>query len=164
MEQFSAQYARLEVPKDADGFAVAFEDPASDAARDFFNRYGFVVCKNALTQQDCKESLDEVWDCIKRESWRRLYIIGADDGFAGGDNTHVSAVGQTWRTLLPRHARVQCKLLFCPYCSGHQNCVRVFVSGHSLLEPTLLATLQEAGSETQTTFRCFCAVNGARDR
>lgn len=62
-------FTPLELPRDADGYVVAF-DPLNDAqaAREFFLRYGVVVFRDVVDADACDRSVDELWDFLKRHS------------------------------------------------------------------------------------------------
>jgi hypothetical protein len=61
----------LSVPRDAEGYVQSFVDPQDAKAVDFYEKYGFVVIADVLSNEECQRSVDEVWDYIEHEWWRR---------------------------------------------------------------------------------------------
>jgi hypothetical protein len=65
-----------EVALDADGYAVSFPcpgapgDPDAEAvdARAFYDRWGFVVFRDAVSAEDCAASRSEVWQALERDT------------------------------------------------------------------------------------------------
>lgn len=65
--------AYLEILRDPDdcSYTYSFDtvngvDTLSDV-KDFFDEYGFVVLRNVITEEDCKNTLDSVWTTLKLE-------------------------------------------------------------------------------------------------
>ncbi len=61
----------LSVPKDAEGYVQSFVDPQYPKAVEFFEKFGFVVLADVLSNEECQRSVDDVWDYIECEWWRR---------------------------------------------------------------------------------------------
>eukprot|EP00026_Physarum_polycephalum_P010707 Phypoly_transcript_10881.p1 GENE.Phypoly_transcript_10881~~Phypoly_transcript_10881.p1 ORF type:complete len:355 (-),score=70.03 Phypoly_transcript_10881:129-1193(-) len=55
----------LAVPRDPEGFTVAFDVTQEAEIQDFFNKFGFVVVRDVLTQEDCKNTLDEIYSILE---------------------------------------------------------------------------------------------------
>eukprot|EP00735_Rhodelphis_limneticus_P015401 TRINITY_DN9636_c0_g1::TRINITY_DN9636_c0_g1_i1::g.10102::m.10102 TRINITY_DN9636_c0_g1::TRINITY_DN9636_c0_g1_i1::g.10102 ORF type:complete len:299 (-),score=31.90,PhyH/PF05721.8/5.7,PhyH/PF05721.8/2e-10 TRINITY_DN9636_c0_g1_i1:48-944(-) len=54
----------LRIPLDEDGFVKAFDLPEITGALKFFQEYGFVVFREVLSREECKDSIDGVWEEI----------------------------------------------------------------------------------------------------
>ncbi len=61
----------LPIPVDSDGYTKSFTNPEDPEVACFFEKYGFVVISDALTENSCEKSLDELWTYIESEGWRR---------------------------------------------------------------------------------------------
>eukprot|EP01091_Cochliopodium_minus_P006810 TRINITY_DN16789_c0_g1_i1.p1 TRINITY_DN16789_c0_g1~~TRINITY_DN16789_c0_g1_i1.p1 ORF type:complete len:430 (+),score=124.27 TRINITY_DN16789_c0_g1_i1:175-1464(+) len=66
--EYPYNYERLEVPKDEEGYVVAFEVSQGDEIKEFFDKYGVVVVKNVVTEEDCNNSVEEFWDFLERHN------------------------------------------------------------------------------------------------
>jgi hypothetical protein len=55
----------LDVPKDPAGFTVAFDVAQEAEIQDFFNKFGFVVVRDVLTQEACNNTLDEIYSILE---------------------------------------------------------------------------------------------------
>ena len=64
--EYPYQYERLEIPKDEEGYVVAFEVDQEKEIKEFFDKYGMVVIKNILNEKECEESVKECWDFMER--------------------------------------------------------------------------------------------------
>lgn len=49
------EYERLELPKDAEGYVETFALEEEDAIRDFYRKYGVVVIRDVLNEQQCAQ-------------------------------------------------------------------------------------------------------------
>jgi len=54
-----------EVPRDAEGFIKAFDVDESEEMKEFFDKFGFVVVKKALNEEECKDTIDDIWNYLK---------------------------------------------------------------------------------------------------
>ncbi|MDP2439634.1 MAG: hypothetical protein Q8P67_28115 [archaeon] len=54
------------VPLDEEGFVVSFSSEQTEEYLAFFQRWGFIVVSDALTQEQCHETLEEMWSDIER--------------------------------------------------------------------------------------------------
>ena len=61
----------LSVPKDSEGYVHSFVDPQDPKVVEFFENFGFVVIADVLSKEECQRSVDEIWDYIESEWWRR---------------------------------------------------------------------------------------------
>jgi hypothetical protein len=64
--EFPYSYKRLDIPYDEDGFVEAFTIEQPEEITNFFGKYGFVVVKDLLTEEECKLSEDEIWEFMGR--------------------------------------------------------------------------------------------------
>lgn len=46
--------------KDSHGYTVSFGVDQREEIQQFFDKYGFVVVKEVLTEKDCKATLDDI--------------------------------------------------------------------------------------------------------
>lgn len=58
------------IPRDSDGFVKAFTLSSSDCpeakeAREFFQEYGFVVIANVFTEEQCRNTISDIWNVIE---------------------------------------------------------------------------------------------------
>lgn len=59
------------VPLDDDGFAPSFPASGGAALQDFFQTYGFVIVRDALSEAACEATLEEFWQGAARFGLRR---------------------------------------------------------------------------------------------
>lgn len=52
----------LAVPLDSDGYIISYEADDHNGIQQFFNCFGFVVVRDVLNQQECKATIDEIWE------------------------------------------------------------------------------------------------------
>jgi hypothetical protein len=71
MDAFRSAYQRLTLPSDSQGYTQCFRDPEDAGARSFFEKYGCVVIQDALSQQQCHRTVDELWTYVEAEEFRR---------------------------------------------------------------------------------------------
>ncbi|KAL0477205.1 ectD [Acrasis kona] len=65
---------RLNVPRDDDdyNYTKSFFVNDTEQIKDFFNEYGFVVVRNVLSQQDCDNTVTEIFDILESDAgWQR---------------------------------------------------------------------------------------------
>ena len=84
MEEADFQSPHIkEIPKDDNGYCVSFDQSQHTEILNFWNDYGFVVIKDALTQDQCKQAVDDVWEYIEQEKFknpeRRKLLVKRDD-------------------------------------------------------------------------------------
>lgn len=72
---FPYDYQKLNLPKDNDGFVQDFSVDQVDEIQAFFEKYGFVVVRQVLTEKECNKSIDEIWEFLQR----RYKTIERDD-------------------------------------------------------------------------------------
>lgn len=68
-------FKKLRIPLDAEGYCEAFllDDPQSlPAITHFFDLYGFVVIRGAISEQSCEVSRSDVWEFIKRHRFHAV--------------------------------------------------------------------------------------------
>lgn len=65
---FPYDYHRYDLPKDEEGYVQAFTIEQEAEMLEFFKKYGIVVVKDILTEEECKRSEDEIWEFIERHS------------------------------------------------------------------------------------------------
>ncbi|GMH40769.1 hypothetical protein BSKO_08673 [Bryopsis sp. KO-2023] len=60
----------MHVPRDEEDpdYVVSFPPNQLDAARDFFEQYGFVVVRDVLTTEECETTTSEMWDVLERST------------------------------------------------------------------------------------------------
>lgn len=56
------------VPYDSDGYVESFLITQEDEIKEFFNQFGFVVVRDAITPQDCTDTIDEIWTMLEKKS------------------------------------------------------------------------------------------------
>ena len=56
------------VPYDEEGFTQSFSIDEGSEMKKFYDDFGFVVVKNAITDHQADASLSEIWDTIEHES------------------------------------------------------------------------------------------------
>lgn len=54
------------VPLDEEGFVVSFSSEQTEEYLAFFQRWGFIVVSDALTEEQCHETFEEMWGDIER--------------------------------------------------------------------------------------------------
>lgn len=60
-------YERLELPKDDEGYILTFDvDLEAEEAKKFFERYGVVVFRNCISNDEAMETENECWKFIER--------------------------------------------------------------------------------------------------
>lgn len=64
--------APVDIPTDAEGYTVSFSLDSQrqsewEAAREFYENFGFVVFRDILTSHECKLSQCEVWDYLEKK-------------------------------------------------------------------------------------------------
>lgn len=61
------EFQPLPVPRDSDGYVKSFDILSfdTDEARDFFDRYGFIVFGNVFTSEQCAATISDIWDVIE---------------------------------------------------------------------------------------------------
>eukprot|EP01038_Epipyxis_sp_PR26KG_P006110 gene6110-8424_t len=86
----SYNYQRMELPVDNEGYVKSFDFDDKEGILSFFNEYGVVVVHDCLSVEECKNSVDEVWEHLDRhygvkrdnpntwenEKWPGLYKLG----------------------------------------------------------------------------------------
>ena len=50
------------VPKDKDGYLIAFDVEEEEKIKNFFDEFGFVVIQNCCSKEDCEKTIDEIWE------------------------------------------------------------------------------------------------------
>ncbi|CAF3460961.1 unnamed protein product [Rotaria sp. Silwood1] len=58
------------VPRDSEGFVKSFtlsscDCPEANEARAFFDKFGFVVIANVFTQEQCKDTISDIWNVVE---------------------------------------------------------------------------------------------------
>jgi len=86
------------VPVDSEGYLQSFDLKESKEIKEFFDKFGFIIINNILTPDECKETIDDIWNwiedkcsSIKRKDvstwenthWRRTGLF--DEGIIGYD-------------------------------------------------------------------------------
>jgi len=66
--EFQYKYEKLDLPVDGEGYCKAFDVKEVEEFCAFFEKYGVVVIKDVLTEEECSRSESEVWDLIGRMS------------------------------------------------------------------------------------------------
>lgn len=66
--QFEYKYERLELPKDEEGYCISFAPESEEEISNFFKKYGVVVVKDILTEEECTKTEDEIWEFISRHT------------------------------------------------------------------------------------------------
>lgn len=61
-------YELLDLPKDEEGFCKAFALEEEQEILNFFKKYGVVVVKDILTEVECTNTEDEIWEFISRHT------------------------------------------------------------------------------------------------
>ncbi len=82
------------LPIDVQGFVRSFAAGESAEMAAFYDRFGFVVVRDALSHYDCERTLAEIWDWLEAES-----------AGAGGKVTRGEAVTWVERDGWPAHNR-----------------------------------------------------------
>eukprot|EP00927_Polykrikos_kofoidii_P049631 TRINITY_DN43668_c0_g1_i1.p1 TRINITY_DN43668_c0_g1~~TRINITY_DN43668_c0_g1_i1.p1 ORF type:complete len:429 (-),score=63.48 TRINITY_DN43668_c0_g1_i1:20-1306(-) len=57
----------LPLPRDAEGYAVAFDVTDTANIKEFFDKYGLVVVRRVADEEACERSREELWDLVERE-------------------------------------------------------------------------------------------------
>jgi len=65
---FPNTYQELKLPYDAEGYCVSFTHDQEGEYVEFFQKYGVVVIRGLLTDEECARSESECWDFIERHA------------------------------------------------------------------------------------------------
>ena len=65
---FPPSFSPLPLPLDSDGYCVSFTVDEVDQFMSFYDKYGLVVIRDVLTEEECGESERECWDFMERHS------------------------------------------------------------------------------------------------
>eukprot|EP01112_Ceratiomyxa_fruticulosa_P006616 TRINITY_DN1744_c0_g1_i3.p1 TRINITY_DN1744_c0_g1~~TRINITY_DN1744_c0_g1_i3.p1 ORF type:complete len:433 (+),score=84.78 TRINITY_DN1744_c0_g1_i3:217-1515(+) len=61
------EYTRLQIPLDEEGFAVSFSVDQLDEMKDFFERYGIVIVRNVITNEEADTTVNEAWEILQSQ-------------------------------------------------------------------------------------------------
>jgi len=64
----------VQVPRDSEDpdFVLSFNMDQKEEYVKFFNEYGFVVV-NVLTQEECKKSIEDIWNYLETKGWIHIH-------------------------------------------------------------------------------------------
>ena len=140
------------LPLDADGFVVAFRVDQEEDLLKFLEKHGVVVVANVLTDDECRESVEEVWSFLQEmfnpeidrdrlETWSSDWPQFSKLGILGNE-----------RWLSPRA------------CNNRQNpkVYRVFRTLFN--DEELIVNITRAGMMRPTKDICFTSVDKTEDR
>ena len=70
MDTSTDKFQPLSVPRDSEGFVKSFtlsnyNCPEAHEACAFFEQFGFVVVANVYTQEQCAETITDIWNVIE---------------------------------------------------------------------------------------------------
>jgi len=70
METSTTQFIPPLVPRDSEGYVKTFtlsncDHPEVDEAREFFDKFGFVVIANVFTAEQCADTISDIWNVIE---------------------------------------------------------------------------------------------------
>lgn len=96
----------LQLPLDSQGFAASFDLNDTVAWRAFFDTYGLVVLRDVLSEQECKATVDEMWESLAPlglrqhdpRSWERV-PWGGHMGFLGNHAIFTPAACQNRQSV-----------------------------------------------------------------
>eukprot|EP01113_Clastostelium_recurvatum_P011523 TRINITY_DN15884_c0_g2_i1.p1 TRINITY_DN15884_c0_g2~~TRINITY_DN15884_c0_g2_i1.p1 ORF type:complete len:390 (-),score=48.27 TRINITY_DN15884_c0_g2_i1:44-1213(-) len=97
------------VPRDDDNYTVSFEvkdlhnDGEVEKVREFFSRYGFVVVKDVLSQKECNDTLNEIYQILEHpiSSPSSSSSSSGSDGGGGGGGVFDRHNVNTWHHWPP---------------------------------------------------------------
>jgi len=61
-------YKKLEIPKDEEGYVVTFDKDDVVNWKEFFDKYGIVVIRNIISDEDADKTSEEVWDMLLKNN------------------------------------------------------------------------------------------------
>ena len=70
LKDFDFSFALKRAPVDNEGFIKAFNQNQLKEGKEFFSEFGFMVIENALTSQQCEDSINDIWEYLEQEKWR----------------------------------------------------------------------------------------------
>jgi len=70
METSATQFIPPSVPRDSEGYVKTFtlsncDHPEAHEAREFFDKFGFVVIANVFTPEQCADTISDIWNVIE---------------------------------------------------------------------------------------------------
>lgn len=70
MDVSTTKFQPPSIPRDSEGYVKSFiissyDCPEGEEAREFFQKYGFVVIANVFTPEQCEETISDIWNVIE---------------------------------------------------------------------------------------------------
>lgn len=70
IEEYDYSFALKKAPLDSEGYVKSFSVSELLLAREFFDEFGFMVIRDALTPKQCEDSINDVWSYVEEEKWK----------------------------------------------------------------------------------------------
>lgn len=84
----------MSLPKTSDGlYTLNFTMDQLDEIKAFFEKYGFVVVRNVLSEKQIEETIEEIWKIIEGTDDSTKSVIESLREFHNGGNTESSSNG-----------------------------------------------------------------------
>eukprot|EP01095_Lingulamoeba_sp_RSL-Kostka_P001398 TRINITY_DN11979_c0_g1_i3.p1 TRINITY_DN11979_c0_g1~~TRINITY_DN11979_c0_g1_i3.p1 ORF type:complete len:220 (+),score=68.45 TRINITY_DN11979_c0_g1_i3:38-697(+) len=140
------------VEYDEEGFVKDFSVDDIEGIVDFFNEYGFVVVKNVLTDEECDQSIEEIWNYIldispgverdNPETWERSWP-GTRIGFIGNG---VANGIKSWENRLNKNIHDSFKAVYSSDHNEYENDkedLMVSVDRYGIMKPTFIGEIEK---------------------